>query len=167
MPFGLKNASASFQTLMSIVLAGLSELQINAYIDDVIVASKTVQGHLQKLKIVFQRLTAANLKLQPMPEKEILEGESPSNAELEIPVDVSPTSVQRLPSEEEILKEFPPYTLQLETGNFLEEENYENQGNLVNLSGSGEELSEVPEPVVEIQNGKGELDRIPSESNEH
>ncbi|GIX88679.1 retrovirus-related Pol polyprotein from transposon 17.6 [Caerostris darwini] len=46
MPFGLKNASASFQRLMSIVLAGLSELQINVYIDDVIVASKTVQEHL-------------------------------------------------------------------------------------------------------------------------
>ncbi|GIY86494.1 reverse transcriptase [Caerostris darwini] len=82
-------------------------------------------------------------------------------------VDVSPTSVQRLPSEEEILKEFSPYTLPLETGNFLEEESYENQGNLVNLSGSGEELSEVPEPVVEIQNGEGELVLIPSESNEH
>ncbi|GIY87787.1 hypothetical protein CDAR_511701 [Caerostris darwini] len=65
MPFGLKNASASFQRLMSIVLAGLSELQINVYIDDVIVASKTVQEHLQKLEIVFQRLTAANLKLKP------------------------------------------------------------------------------------------------------
>ncbi|GIX90419.1 reverse transcriptase [Caerostris extrusa] len=71
-----------------------------------------------------------------VPERAIFEWESPSNTELEITVDVSPTSVQRLPSEEEILKEFPPYTLPLETGNFLEEENYENQGNLVNLSDS-------------------------------
>ncbi|GIY54610.1 hypothetical protein CDAR_426211 [Caerostris darwini] len=62
-------------------------------------------------------------------------------------------------------EEFPPYTLPLETGNFLEEENYENQG--INLPRSGEELSEVPEPVVEIQNGEGELVLIPSESNEH
>ncbi|GIY82621.1 retrovirus-related Pol polyprotein from transposon 17.6 [Caerostris darwini] len=65
MPFGFKNASASFQRPMSIVLAGLSDLQINVYIDDVIVASKTVQEHLQKLEIVFQRLTAVNLKLKP------------------------------------------------------------------------------------------------------
>ncbi|GIY68656.1 hypothetical protein CDAR_370541 [Caerostris darwini] len=100
-----------------------------------------------------------------VPERAIFEWESPSNAELETTVDVSPTSVQRLPSEEEILKEFPPYTLPLEMGNFLEEENYENQG--INLPSSGEELSEVPEPVVEIQNGEGELVLIPSESNEH
>ncbi|GIX88677.1 reverse transcriptase [Caerostris darwini] len=98
-------------------------------------------------------------------ERAIFEWKSPNNAELEITVDVSPTSVQRLPSEEEILKEFPPYTLPLETENFLEEEDYENQG--INLSRSGEELSEAPEPVVEIQNGEGELVLIPSESNEH
>ncbi|GBM07282.1 Retrovirus-related Pol polyprotein from transposon 297 [Araneus ventricosus] len=65
MPFGLKNASSSFQRLMSIVLAGLSELQVSCYIDDVVVASKTVQEHLERLEIVFQRFTAANLKLKP------------------------------------------------------------------------------------------------------
>ncbi|GBO01669.1 Retrovirus-related Pol polyprotein from transposon 297, partial [Araneus ventricosus] len=65
LPFGLKNASASFQRLMSIVLAGLSDLQIACYIDDVIIASHNFQDHLQRLELVFQRLTAANLKVKP------------------------------------------------------------------------------------------------------
>ncbi|GBM82689.1 Retrovirus-related Pol polyprotein from transposon 17.6 [Araneus ventricosus] len=65
LPFGLKNASASFKRLMSIVLAGLSDLQIACYIDDVIIASHNFQDHLQRLELVFQRLTAANLKVKP------------------------------------------------------------------------------------------------------
>lgn len=65
MPFGLKNASASFQRLMSIVLSGLSHMQIAVYIDDVIIASNTIEEHIEKLKIVFQRLNEANLKLKP------------------------------------------------------------------------------------------------------
>ncbi|GBN97989.1 Retrovirus-related Pol polyprotein from transposon 17.6 [Araneus ventricosus] len=65
LPFGLKNASASFQRLMSIVLAGLSDLQIACYIDDVIIASHNFQDHLQRLELVFQRLIAANLKVKP------------------------------------------------------------------------------------------------------
>ncbi|GBN55760.1 Retrovirus-related Pol polyprotein from transposon 17.6 [Araneus ventricosus] len=65
MPFGLRNASSSFQRLMSIVLAGLSELQVSVYIDDVIIASKSISEHIERLEIVFQRLTTANLKLKP------------------------------------------------------------------------------------------------------
>ncbi len=65
MPFGLKNASASFQRLMSIVLSGLSDFQIGVYIDDVVIASSTFEQHLQRLELVFQRLEQANLKLKP------------------------------------------------------------------------------------------------------
>ncbi|GBO00247.1 Retrovirus-related Pol polyprotein from transposon 17.6 [Araneus ventricosus] len=65
LPFGLRNASASFQRLMSIVLAGLSHLQIGCYIDDIIIASKSVEDHLSKLGIVFKRLIDANLRVKP------------------------------------------------------------------------------------------------------
>lgn len=65
MPFGLKNASSSFQRLMSIVLTGLSDLQIAVYIDDVIIASTTFNEHLERLELVFDRLKQANLKLKP------------------------------------------------------------------------------------------------------
>ncbi|GBO02720.1 Retrovirus-related Pol polyprotein from transposon 297 [Araneus ventricosus] len=38
LPFRLRNASSSFQRLMSLVLNGLSDLQIGCYIDDIIIA---------------------------------------------------------------------------------------------------------------------------------
>lgn len=64
-PFGLKNAPGSFQRLMSIILGDLSPLQIGIYIDDIVIASKTLQEHLEKLKLVFDKLTAHHLKLKP------------------------------------------------------------------------------------------------------
>ncbi|GBM76243.1 Retrovirus-related Pol polyprotein from transposon 17.6 [Araneus ventricosus] len=65
LPFGLKNASASFQRLISIVLAGLNDLQVACYIDDVIIAFHNFEHHFQRLELVFQRLAAANLKVEP------------------------------------------------------------------------------------------------------
>lgn len=65
LPFGLRNASSSFQRLMSIVLTGLSDLQIAVYIDDVVIASKTIGEHIERLELVFERLRQANLKLKP------------------------------------------------------------------------------------------------------
>ncbi|GIY01559.1 hypothetical protein CDAR_456991 [Caerostris darwini] len=65
LPFGLKNAGASFQRLMSIVLAGLSDLKIACYIYDIIIASKTFEEHMNRLEIVFKRLQSANLKVKP------------------------------------------------------------------------------------------------------
>lgn len=65
LPFGLKNASASFQRLMSLVLAGLSPLSIGVYIDDIIIASETFEDHLARLEIVFDRLNQHNLRLKP------------------------------------------------------------------------------------------------------
>ncbi|GBL98096.1 Retrovirus-related Pol polyprotein from transposon 17.6 [Araneus ventricosus] len=65
LPFGLKNASASFQRLMNLVLAGLNEFQISCYIDDLVIASTDFDGHIDKLKLVFDRLIKANLKVKP------------------------------------------------------------------------------------------------------
>lgn len=65
MPFGLRNAPSSFQRLMSLVLSNLQPLQIGIYIDDIVLASATVEEHLDKLKIVFDRLADHNLKIKP------------------------------------------------------------------------------------------------------
>lgn len=59
MPFGLRNAPATFQRLMNKVLAGQSGCA--AYLDDVVVFSDTWDVHVQRLKAVFDRLTEANL----------------------------------------------------------------------------------------------------------
>lgn len=65
-PFGLKNSPNSFQRLMQIVLSGLKPHQIAVYLDDIIIASKNnIHDHLEKLKLVFNRLRQHNLKLKP------------------------------------------------------------------------------------------------------
>ena len=63
--FGLTNAPPQFQRLMSRVLHGLEWKVCLVYIDDVIVFSTTFDEHIARLKLVFDRLRDANLKLKP------------------------------------------------------------------------------------------------------
>ena len=65
MPFGLTNAPSTFQRLMSMVLAGLSWVTCLVYLDDIIIFSRTVEEHLQRLTEVLQRLKEAGLKIKP------------------------------------------------------------------------------------------------------
>ena len=65
MPFGLTGAPKTFQRLMEIVL---SELQWSAcliYLDDVIIFSQTFDEHLERVRLVLDRIAAAGLKLKP------------------------------------------------------------------------------------------------------
>ncbi|KAI8480272.1 hypothetical protein Bbelb_419750 [Branchiostoma belcheri] len=63
MPFGLTNAPSTFQRLMELLLAGLDWQTCLAYLDDIIVFSRTFQEHLTTLEEVFRRFRTANLKL--------------------------------------------------------------------------------------------------------
>ena len=65
MPVGLCNAPANYQRLMSIVLRGLMTRICLAYIDDVIVYSRSKYQHLRDLRAVFERIRIAGLKLKP------------------------------------------------------------------------------------------------------
>ena len=65
MPFGLKNAPATFQRLMNTALSGLQGIHCYVYLDDIVIYSADLNTHVQKLNQVFQRLREFNLKLQP------------------------------------------------------------------------------------------------------
>ena len=64
LPFGLKNSPSVFQRLMGQVLQGLGEFCM-AYLDDIIVFSKTFEEHVEDIKQVFQRLREYELKIHP------------------------------------------------------------------------------------------------------
>lgn len=63
MPFGLSNAPAIFQELMSIVLNGCNAFAI-AYLDDILIFSETFEEHMSHLNTIFERLYEHGLKLK-------------------------------------------------------------------------------------------------------
>ncbi len=65
MPFGLMNAPATFQRLMTTVLGDLNFTSVLLYLDDIVVFSSTVDEHIQRLQCVFSRLQEHGLKLKP------------------------------------------------------------------------------------------------------
>ena len=64
MTFGLCNAGASYQRMMDMVLSGLSPTRALAYVDDIVVFSRTFEEHLCSLQEVFDRLRNANISLK-------------------------------------------------------------------------------------------------------
>ena len=61
-PFGLAQAPAYFQNLMTKLLNGLQFTL--AYLDDVVIFSENEEQHLKQIQIVLTRLKQANLKLK-------------------------------------------------------------------------------------------------------
>ena len=51
-PFGLAQAQAYFQKLISIILQGCSDFAM-AYLDDIIIFSKNEAEHLEHIEIIF------------------------------------------------------------------------------------------------------------------
>ena len=64
MPFGLCNASATFERLMETVLAGLHWHICLIYLDDIIVTGRTFEDMIANLSEVFERFKTAGLKLK-------------------------------------------------------------------------------------------------------
>ena len=62
MPFGLQNAPATFQKFMDGMFEDLDFVRV--YIDDIIVASATLEQHLSHLEKVFQRIEENGLTLK-------------------------------------------------------------------------------------------------------
>lgn len=65
MPFGLKNAPATFQRLMDQVLTGLQGTELFVYLDDIVIYASSLKEHESKFNKLANRLRQANLRLQP------------------------------------------------------------------------------------------------------
>ena len=61
-PFGLVQAPANFQELMTSILKDLNFAI--AYLDDIIIFSKTPQEHLSHIRMVFEKLKSAKLSMK-------------------------------------------------------------------------------------------------------
>ncbi|GKV49002.1 hypothetical protein SLEP1_g55776 [Rubroshorea leprosula] len=66
MPFGLKNAGATYQKLVQIVFKLQIGRNIEVYVDDMIVTSVRAEDHIGNLNETFQNLRRAQMKLNPM-----------------------------------------------------------------------------------------------------
>ncbi|GFT86623.1 retrovirus-related Pol polyprotein from transposon 17.6 [Trichonephila clavipes] len=62
MPYGLRNAPATFQRLMNRFCNGLEDILALPYLDDIIVLSETFEKHMFDLKTIFERLLLFKLK---------------------------------------------------------------------------------------------------------
>ena len=64
-PFGLKSAPNFFQREMNKILSDLIGKCAYVYIDDILIFSKSEAEHIHHLKLVFDKLRSAGLKLKP------------------------------------------------------------------------------------------------------
>ncbi|CAL9030023.1 unnamed protein product [Prunus brigantina] len=65
MPFGLKNAGATYQRAMTAVFHDMMGKEVEDYVDDLVVKSKTREGHWEVLRKVLERCRMYGLKMNP------------------------------------------------------------------------------------------------------
>ena len=65
MPFGLKNAGATYQRLMNKMFTHQIGRNVQVYVDDILVKSLRENNHLDYLQETFDTLRSYNMKLNP------------------------------------------------------------------------------------------------------
>ena len=65
MPFGLKNAGATYQRLINKMFAQQIGRNVQVYVDDMLVKSRREEDHLEDLRVRFNTLRSYNMKLNP------------------------------------------------------------------------------------------------------
>lgn len=116
MPFGLRNAAQSFQRLIHEALRGLPF--VFAYIDDLLIASKTPEEHRVHVKMVFDRLRAYGLAINPA-KCEFCVSEIKFLGHL-----ITPNGISPLPEKIEAVKNYPRPTMAKELKTFLASVNF-------------------------------------------
>ena len=56
MPFGLKNAGATYQWMATALLHDMMQNEVEVYVDDMIVKSKDRESHTVNLRKFFKRI---------------------------------------------------------------------------------------------------------------
>jgi hypothetical protein len=64
MPFGLCNAPATFQRMMNDILRDFLHKFVTVYLNDVCVFSRTLEEHLEHMRLALQRFKEESLKLR-------------------------------------------------------------------------------------------------------
>jgi hypothetical protein len=64
MPFGLCNAPATFQRMMNDILRNFLHKFVTVYQDDVCIYIRTLEEHLEHVRLVLQRFKEEGLKLR-------------------------------------------------------------------------------------------------------
>ena len=64
-PFGLKNADATYQRTMTLIFGDMLHKQVEDYVDDLVVKAKNPFEHLLYLRQVFERCREHNLRMNP------------------------------------------------------------------------------------------------------
>ena len=65
MPFGLKNARATYQRAATALFHDMMHKEVEVYVDDMMVKLKTREGHFEALDKFLARLEKYNLRLNP------------------------------------------------------------------------------------------------------
>jgi hypothetical protein len=65
MTFGLKNVGATYQRAMNLMFHDILGVILEVHIDDLVVKSASLIGHLVDLKVNFERMRRYNLKMNP------------------------------------------------------------------------------------------------------
>jgi hypothetical protein len=63
--FGLKNAGTTYQRAMNYIYHDLIGKLVEIYIDDIVIKSTSIGGHLGDLRQVFERTRRLGLKMNP------------------------------------------------------------------------------------------------------
>nr|AAX96785.1 retrotransposon protein, putative, unclassified [Oryza sativa Japonica Group]ABA92547.1 retrotransposon protein, putative, unclassified [Oryza sativa Japonica Group] len=66
MTFGLKNAGATYQRAMNLIFHDLLCIILEIYIDDIVVESDGMEGHITDLKLAFETMRRYGLKMNPL-----------------------------------------------------------------------------------------------------
>lgn len=101
MPFGLKNAPATFQRMMDEILREYLYKFCFVYMDDVVIFSKSLPEHIDHIKKIFKTLREVNLKVQ-LDKSEFLSKEVAFLGHI-----ITPEGIKPNPSKIEAIQRYP------------------------------------------------------------